>query len=274
MTPFLPRRAYPDHYTVRPRPNEDSGESKNLETGHDRTLSPHRRSRLASAGGPDAPTSGPIDWEIVGAACSSRGRVVDVVVLVTAWSPGKRVAVFWKALGVSPGAGVIVIVSAVVIYLALLVLVRLIGQRAVARLSTFDVVVLLVLGSAGGRVITGSTPTAAAGAIALATLLLVHWVGVRVMSTRAGGRLLTDRAVLLMAGGERLDDNLRRVRIGKRELHAAIRTAGVRNLQEVACVVLESTGTISVLKTGVPLDRDLLADVHAHEQLPDHLFEV
>jgi uncharacterized membrane protein YcaP (DUF421 family) len=73
-------------------------------------------------------------------------------------------------LGVD-GPGVLaVVLSAVGIYLAFLLMVRLLGQRVLSRLSTFDAVVAVMLGAVAGRAVLGDTPTLAAGVLALGTL--------------------------------------------------------------------------------------------------------
>lgn len=65
----------------------------------------------------------------------------------------------WDSLGIAPGQALVVVLSAIGIALVLFLLMRLLGQRSIARMTTFDVAILLVLGSAGGRVITaGSSP--------------------------------------------------------------------------------------------------------------------
>ncbi|MCZ2404750.1 DUF421 domain-containing protein [Paenarthrobacter sp. Z7-10] len=175
----------------------------------------------------------------------------------------------WKVLGIQPLEAVAVVVSAVGISLALLLLLRLLGQRAAARMSTFDVAVLLVLGSVGGRVITGYTPTLVAGVIALATLAVVRWVSERLARTRTGALLVRDRPILLVAGERVLTDNLKRARVSELELWEALRSGGIRNLSEVAVVVLEGTGIVSIVKRGAPLDSRLLKGIQGIEQNSD-----
>ncbi|MFD1211068.1 YetF domain-containing protein [Arthrobacter sp. GCM10027362] len=167
----------------------------------------------------------------------------------------------WKALGVSPFEAVAVVVSAVGIALVFLLLLRLLGQRSVARMSTFDVAVLLVLGSAGGRVITGYTPTLAAGAIALAALAVLRWAADKLARTRIGALLVRDRPILLVDGERILAGNLKRARVSEAELWETLRSGGIRNLTEVALVVLEGTGAISIIKRGAPLDPRLLSGI-------------
>ena len=66
-------------------------------------------------------------------------------------------------LGVDAPGALAVVASAVGIYLAFLLMVRVLGQRVLSRLSTFDAVVVVMLGAVAGRAVLGDTPTLAAG---------------------------------------------------------------------------------------------------------------
>jgi uncharacterized membrane protein YcaP (DUF421 family) len=174
-------------------------------------------------------------------------------------------------LGVDAPGALAVVASAVGIYLAFLVLVRVFGQRVLSRLSTFDVVVAVMLGAVAGRVILGSTPTLAAGVLGLATLFLLEALLGQLRAGVRGAALMNNRALLLMAGGRVLEANLRRAHVVEAELFGALRGAGVRRPDEVACVVLEASGTLSVLKRGVPLDPRLLDGVRDAHLVPAEL---
>jgi uncharacterized membrane protein YcaP (DUF421 family) len=177
-----------------------------------------------------------------------------------------------KALLISPLEALEVVASATGVYLAFLLLVRLFGQRSIARMSTFDIAIVLTLGSAAGRVITGYTPTLTAGVVALVTLFVLRWLAQQAARTRLGAALLRDRPVLLMAGGALLEETLGRARVTAEEVLEALRVAGVRNRDEVACVVLEATGAVSVTKRGAPLERGLFAGLRDAERIPAELF--
>ncbi|MFP5218994.1 MAG: YetF domain-containing protein, partial [Actinomycetes bacterium] len=73
--------------------------------------------------------------------------------------------------------------------------------------------------------------------------------------------------ILLMAGPEVLEGNLRHARLSRNELYSQLRLAGVQNRDQVRAVVMETTGDVSVLTTGASLDLDLLAGVRGAELL-------
>ncbi|PZE32884.1 DUF421 domain-containing protein [Curtobacterium sp. MCSS17_006] len=178
----------------------------------------------------------------------------------------------WERLGVDAPGVVAVVVAAIGVYVVFLLLIRVFGQRPLARLSTADLVVVLALGSITGRVVLGMSVTLTAGAVALVTLFLLRWAAERLGRTRWGRVLVRDRPVVLMAGPTVLMDALRRARISEPELAEALRTAGVRDEGEVACVVLESTGAISVVRKGRPLSRRIYRGLDGSERIPEELF--
>lgn len=174
-------------------------------------------------------------------------------------------------LGVDAPGALAVVASAVGIYLAFLLMVRLFGQRVLSRLSTFDAVVAVMLGAVAGRAVLGDTPTLAAGVLGLGTLFALEAAFGQLRSGIRVSALMNNQAVLLMAGERVLEANLHRVHVVESELFGALRRAGVRSLDEIACVIFEASGTISVLRRGRPVDPRLLEGVMDAHLVPAEL---
>jgi uncharacterized membrane protein YcaP (DUF421 family) len=174
-------------------------------------------------------------------------------------------------LGIEAPHALAVVLSAVGIYLAFLVLVRIFGQRVLSGMSTFDVVVTVMVGAVAGRVVLGHPPTLAAGVLGLATLFALEAGFGRIRSGVRGAAVMNAPAVLLMAGDVVLERNLHRAHVVEAELYGALRKAGVRSLREIACVVFEPSGTISVLRRGEPVDPRLLRGVRDAHLVPREL---
>lgn len=174
----------------------------------------------------------------------------------------------WHEYGLSWADAGRVIVSAVVLYVLVLALIRVMGQRTMASLSSFDLAAAVALGAVVGRAILGYTPTLAAGALGLLTLLVLQALTGQLRRFHPAAGLVNNRPYLLMAGPLAHQENLRRTHISEPELTARLRLAGVRDRAEVACVILESTGQISVLRAGIPIEPALLEGVVGAEQVP------
>lgn len=169
-------------------------------------------------------------------------------------------AVTWSQAGT-------VVISTIGIYVTLIVLLRLVGQRALANMSSFDFAAAIALGAVTGRVVLGYTPTLLAGVIGLATLFALQSSFSLARRHHRIDSALSNLPLLLMADGQVLPGNLRRAHIVEDELRAKLRTAGVRSYTDVACVILERTGTISVLPRGAAISAELLADVRGREAI-------
>ena len=174
----------------------------------------------------------------------------------------------WYDLGLTWADAARVVVSAVGLYLLVLVLIRVMGQRTMASLSSFDLAAAVALGAVVGRAILGYTPTLVAGALGLITLLVLQAVTGQLRRFPMGLSAVNNKAYLLMAGSEIIAANLRRTHVSESEIIAKLRLSGIRSRTEVACVILEATGQISVLRTGVPIDPEFLENVKGAELVP------
>jgi uncharacterized membrane protein YcaP (DUF421 family) len=177
----------------------------------------------------------------------------------------------WDYIGITPVGAFSVALAAGVLYAAFVIATRILGQRVLAGLSGFDLAVVMVFGAVLGRATLGPWPTLTGGLVALVTLLALEAVVGQVRRRPLWNALINNQPALLMAGPQVLDDQLEKFHVTRDELRAALRRAGVRRTAEVAVVVLEATGTLSVLRAGEPVDPELLADVRGAERLPPEL---
>ncbi len=150
-----------------------------------------------------------------------------------------RLGASWQTVGV-------IVVSTVLVYLAVIALTRLAGPRSLAKMSSFDFAATVAIGSTVASTALASTPLVN-GVAALAMLYgLQYFVAtLRRRNTLRGAA--DNRPMLLLVDGRVLEGNLQRVRVSREELWSRLRLSGVRRLEEVRAVVLETTGDMSVL---------------------------
>ena len=105
------------------------------------------------------------------------------------------------------------------------------------------------LGSTLATIVLNPDITLVRGALALALLILlqfvISWTSARLPWVR---RLVTGEPTLLLHRGEPLRDALRGARQTMDDVRAAVRAAGIARLEDVEAVVLETDGSISVVK--------------------------
>lgn len=170
-----------------------------------------------------------------------------------------------EQLGITRLEAVSVVVSTIGIYLLLLILIRVLGQRSVANMSSFDFGAVVAVGAVLGRTALLQRPTLVSGVIALSTLFVMQGVLGFLGHYRRVDQLVNRPSVLLMAGSRILTENLRQTHIVEDELRQLLRLAGIRQLSEVASVILERNGRVSVIKAGEPVDPWLMADVEGSD---------
>jgi len=153
-----------------------------------------------------------------------------------------------------------VALSAALMYLAIIAVVRLNGLRSFSKMSSFDFATTVATGSLLATIaLSGSS--LANGVVAVAVMFAVQ--AAVAVGRKAGPveRAVDNQPVLLLAEGRMLDDNLRQARITRDDVRAKLRLAGVVDQRAVRYVVLETTGDFSVATTDGPIDGELLRGV-------------
>jgi uncharacterized membrane protein YcaP (DUF421 family) len=144
------------------------------------------------------------------------------------------------------------LVRSVVVYLFLLVAFRLCGKRQLGQLSAFDLVVLLIISNVVQNAVIGNDNSLGGGLIGATAILLLNLVVAYVtFRFRRADRVVEHSPTLLVRHGRVLRDNLRRERLGPRDLRAALRHHGVVSIRDIRYAFLEEDGHVSVI-TGRP----------------------
>ena len=174
-------------------------------------------------------------------------------------------------LGMTPLGAVTIVVSTAVLYAVFVTVLSRFGQRLNAAPSALELAVVAVLGAVVGRSMLGPEPTLGTGLLALATLFALEWVSGRVGGTEQRSEDSRGWAVAVVVAGDIDHAELRRHRVHKASLWAVLRGAGVRSLDEVALVVLERSGSFSVLRVGEPVGGEALTGVRDADRVLAHL---
>ncbi|WP_130011205.1 DUF421 domain-containing protein [Serinicoccus sediminis] len=133
-------------------------------------------------------------------------------------------------------------------YVALVVLLRLGGKRILAKLSAFDLVVTVALGSMLASAVLSKDVRYVDALTGMALLILAQLLVTLVSSRLPGGRSFVNaEPSLVVAHGRLLEDQLSRVRLTHDEVMQAVRSSGHGGLDAVGAVVLEPDGTLSVV---------------------------
>lgn len=161
-----------------------------------------------------------------------------------------------------------VVVTTVGIYLAFIVLVRVMGSRVLTGTSSFDLACVVAFGAVLGRTALLAEPTLAIGVTALATFVAMQALLGLLRQVPLFDRWLNHPPVLLVSDGQLLTHNMRKAHMVEDEIRQAVRRAGARSLSDVRCIVLERNGALSVVRSDQSVDPWLLEDVATPKELP------
>lgn len=141
------------------------------------------------------------------------------------------------------------IVHAVLGYLFLTLVVRVLLRRPGGQLTQFEFVLIFLMGgviilSTVGR--DHSLVNCTCAAIAVAGMHRM-FAGLK-LRYPAFGRMVDGTPLVLVAHGEPHDDMLRRMHLEEEDVMAAARTKGVKRREDIDYAVLERNGSITVIK--------------------------
>ncbi|MCC8934562.1 MULTISPECIES: DUF421 domain-containing protein [Rhizobiaceae] len=134
-------------------------------------------------------------------------------------------------------------------YVTLVFFLRISGKRTLSKLNAFDLVVTVALGSTLSAILLQESIALAEGAAALGLLILLQYL-VTFASVRSGrlARAVRSEPTLLARSGSFCDAAMISQRVTEDEVMSAVRANGSAELSGVAAVILESDGTLSIVK--------------------------
>ncbi|MBJ6981741.1 MULTISPECIES: YetF domain-containing protein [unclassified Luteimonas] len=137
---------------------------------------------------------------------------------------------------------------AVAVYFMLLAMLRLSGKRTVGQFTPFDLLVVVLLGSAVQNALLGEDSSLLGGLLLAATLVACNWVvGFVTARSRRVEKLVEGSPVLLARDGVMFEPVLRAQNISRKDLEEALRDSGLPDVSGAALVTLEVDGTITVV---------------------------
>jgi uncharacterized membrane protein YcaP (DUF421 family) len=155
-----------------------------------------------------------------------------------------------------------VAVMAATAYAALILVLRIAGKRALAKLNIFGFAVTVAFGSILATIPLSEDVSLSEGTLALAMLALLQWAVAKASRRWTPFRaLVRAKPRLLLYRGEMIEAALGRERVTEGEIFQAVRGEGIGSLANVRAVILETEGSISVIPESAADDERALEDV-------------
>ena len=144
------------------------------------------------------------------------------------------------------------VVRGAAIYLFLLLLFRIMGKRALAQITTFDFVLLLIISEATQQGMLGEDFSLTNGLLVIITMVLLD-TGFSLLKQRLPGldKWIEGMPLIIVENGKPLKDRMKKVRVDENDVLVAARESqGLERMEQIKYAVLERNGGISI----VPVD--------------------
>lgn len=155
-----------------------------------------------------------------------------------------------------------VLVLGVLSYSLLILVLRISGNRTLSKMSAFDLVVTVALGSTLATVLLNKNVTLAEGLTSFIVLIglqyIVAWLSVR---SKKFGEVVKSTPVLILYQGNFLKPAMRKSRVSENDVLQAVRQEGISSIEQVEAVVLENNGKFSVLQKSESGKHSVLSNV-------------
>jgi len=137
---------------------------------------------------------------------------------------------------------------AIGMYFLALIMIRLLGKRALGELGPFDFVVMTGVGHTVVSVALDKSLPFYEGIVILATLALLEYImGYLALKNQTLSHLITGKPVILIDNGQIVKENMAREKFNADDLLQELRKQGIREIEDVDKGILESCGGFSVI---------------------------
>lgn len=141
------------------------------------------------------------------------------------------------------------ILRGVVVYLLLLIIFRIAGRRSLAEITTFDLVLTLIISESIQQALIDGDDS-----LTNAFLVVIALIGTDILLSQVKLRwprvehVLQGLPLVILEHGKPLTERMNRERVDEQDiLHAAREQEGLRSLEDLDYAVLETSGDITVV---------------------------
>ena len=135
------------------------------------------------------------------------------------------------------------------IYFALMVLFKISGRRALGELTSFDFVLLMVIGEATQQALLGDDFSFTNAVLVIITLIAID-VGFSLAKRRSKklGKLIDGGPTIVVENGKFLKQRMHEARVEEDDIMQAARLGqGLENVDQIKFAIIERNGKISII---------------------------
>lgn len=134
------------------------------------------------------------------------------------------------------------------VYLFLIIIFRVVGRRTLAELTTFDLVLLLIISEATQNAMIGDDFSITNAVLVIATLVGLD-IALGIVKRRFPNieKVMDGAPLVLVENGNPLRWRMKKAHITMGDLAQALRVEGLEHLEQVRFAVLETDGQITII---------------------------
>jgi len=141
------------------------------------------------------------------------------------------------------------VIKAVVVFFVLWGIIRVSGRRTLGEMTSFDFVLLMIIGGSTQRAITGQDYSLTNALLLVATFVALD-IGLSIVEIKSPvlRRILNAAPMMLVENGYLMTRRMRRARVTEDNiLEAARRLHGLERIEQIKFAILEATGEITIV---------------------------
>lgn len=146
------------------------------------------------------------------------------------------------------------VLRAASMYLVLMILFRIAGRRSLGELTTFDFVLLLIIGEATQQALLGDDFSITNSVLIISTLITID-VGFSQLKQRYTrlAKLLDGGPTVIVENGQPLTRRMKEARVTEADiLESARSNQGILRMEEIRYAIIERNGSISIIPKQLP----------------------
>jgi len=154
------------------------------------------------------------------------------------------------------------VVITILAYALLIILLRVSGKRTLFKMNAFDFIVTIALGSTLATVMLSKDVALADGVLAFFLLIMLQYA-ITFFSARnqTVNELVKATPSLLVYKGRIIKKVMLKERIAEDEIYAIVRSNGLSSINEAGAIVLETDGSLTLIKEVKSLETETMNKV-------------